>query len=80
LAWRKKELTASIHDRILSPTQKEWFSISFSFYIILISNIQITAMKTKADLHSFSPFVFTWHGAKKGSDRFYAWPDPLFPL
>ncbi|MDR4187596.1 hypothetical protein FO521_10860 [Bacillus pseudomycoides] len=33
--------------------------------------------KTKSDLYSFSLFVFTWHGAKKGSDRFYAWPDPL---
>ncbi|PFW97309.1 hypothetical protein COL29_04640 [Bacillus pseudomycoides] len=21
----------------------------------------------------FSPFVFTWHGAGRGSDRFYAW-------
>ncbi|PED73752.1 hypothetical protein CN680_11820 [Bacillus pseudomycoides] len=22
-------------------------------------------------------FVFTWHGAGKGSDRFYAWPVTL---
>ncbi|CAI8718164.1 hypothetical protein EMIT019CA3_130081 [Bacillus pseudomycoides] len=31
-------------------------------------------------MHSFSPFVFTWHGAQKGSDRFFAWPDPLSHL
>lgn len=37
-------------------------------------------MKTKRNLHSFSPFVFTWHGAKKGSDRFYAWLDDLSHL
>jgi len=29
-------------------------------------------MKIKEDLLSFSSFVFTWHGAKKGPDRFYA--------
>ncbi|EEM12294.1 hypothetical protein bmyco0003_9400 [Bacillus pseudomycoides] len=29
-------------------------------------------MKINGDFHSFSPFVFTWHGAKKGPDRFYA--------
>ncbi|PEY44745.1 hypothetical protein CN354_00080 [Bacillus cereus] len=34
--------------------------------------------KTKRDLHSFSLSVFTWHGAKKGTDRFYPWADPLF--
>ncbi|PGE98871.1 hypothetical protein COF51_06785 [Bacillus pseudomycoides] len=31
-------------------------------------------------MHSFSPFIFTWHGAQKGSDRFFAWPDPLSHL
>ncbi|PFW64151.1 hypothetical protein COL20_05965 [Bacillus sp. AFS075034] len=31
-------------------------------------------------MHSFSLFSFTWHGAEKGSDRFYAWPDSLFHL
>ncbi|MDR4327052.1 hypothetical protein FOS08_14290 [Bacillus pseudomycoides] len=36
-------------------------------------------MKTKKDIHSFSLFVFTRHGAKKGPDRFYPWTDPLFP-
>ncbi|WP_243521352.1 hypothetical protein [Bacillus pseudomycoides] len=35
-------------------------------------------MKTKENPHSFSPFVFTWHGAEKGSDRFYAWSDAPF--
>ncbi|CAI8782675.1 hypothetical protein EMIT019CA3_10728 [Bacillus pseudomycoides] len=24
-----------------------------------------------------SSFIFTRHGAKKGTDRFYAWPDAL---
>ncbi|PEP64018.1 hypothetical protein COC54_17510 [Bacillus pseudomycoides] len=43
-------------------------------------DIQITALKTKANLHSFSLFVFTRHGAKKGTDRFYAWLDALFLL
>ncbi|PDY13072.1 hypothetical protein CN535_20305 [Bacillus pseudomycoides] len=33
--------------------------------------------KTKGTLHSLSPSVFTWHGAEKGSDRFYAWLDAL---
>ncbi|PHG19344.1 hypothetical protein COI47_19130 [Bacillus pseudomycoides] len=28
----------------------------------------------------FSLFVLTWHGAGKGSDRFYAWADALFHL
>ncbi|WP_217993880.1 hypothetical protein [Bacillus sp. AFS014408] len=37
-------------------------------------------MKLKRDLHLFYPFGFTRHGAKKGSDRFYAWPDTLFHL
>ncbi|PEI90586.1 hypothetical protein CN679_17090 [Bacillus pseudomycoides] len=37
-------------------------------------------MHTKRALHSFSPFVFTWHGAQKGFDRFYAWPDALSHL
>ncbi|EEM06572.1 hypothetical protein bmyco0003_8870 [Bacillus pseudomycoides] len=32
-------------------------------------------MKTKIDILSF---VFTWHRAKKGSDRFYPWTDALF--
>ncbi|PFZ09762.1 hypothetical protein COL60_12580 [Bacillus pseudomycoides] len=31
-------------------------------------------------LHSFSLFVFTRHGAEKGADRFYAWPDALSHL
>ncbi|CAI8914958.1 hypothetical protein EMIT079MI2_30241 [Bacillus sp. IT-79MI2] len=31
-------------------------------------------------MHSFSLFVFTGHGAGKGSDRFYAWSDALFHL
>ncbi|CAI8709527.1 hypothetical protein EMIT019CA3_120011 [Bacillus pseudomycoides] len=31
-------------------------------------------MKTKGVLHSFSPFVFTWPGAKKA---IYAWTDSL---
>jgi|UPI0002F4311F hypothetical protein len=34
-------------------------------------------MKTKGDLHSFSLFVFTRHGAKKDPDRFYARTDAL---
>lgn len=34
-------------------------------------------MKIKEDLHSFSPFVFTWHGTKKGPDRLYPWSDAL---
>ncbi|PEK94155.1 hypothetical protein EXW39_01865 [Bacillus mycoides] len=25
-------------------------------------------------------FVLAWHGAGKGADRFYAWPDALFRL
>ncbi len=37
----------------------------------------MAALKTKSDLRSLSPFVFTWHGAKKGTVRFYAWADPL---
>ncbi|OUM47935.1 hypothetical protein BW425_15660 [Bacillus pseudomycoides] len=28
----------------------------------------------------FSLFVFTWHGAGKGPDRFYAWLDALSHL
>ncbi|PEY42494.1 hypothetical protein CN354_03355 [Bacillus cereus] len=40
----------------------------------------IPAMKIKKDLHSFSPFGLTPHGAKKGTDRFYAWLDSLFQL
>ncbi|CAI8735328.1 hypothetical protein EMIT079MI2_140023 [Bacillus sp. IT-79MI2] len=28
----------------------------------------------------FFPFVFTWHGAGKGSDHFYVWPDALSHL
>jgi len=37
-------------------------------------------MKINGDFHSFSPFVFTWHGAKKGPDRLYAWADALSHL
>ncbi|PFA20492.1 hypothetical protein CN373_14155 [Bacillus cereus] len=37
-------------------------------------------MKAKTILHLFPLFVFTRHGAKKGTDRFYAWPDPLSHL
>ena len=37
-------------------------------------------METKADLHSFTPFVLTWHGAGKGPNRFYAWLDALSRL
>ncbi|PGE98782.1 hypothetical protein COE80_14190 [Bacillus pseudomycoides] len=37
-------------------------------------------MKINGDFHSFSPFIFTWHGAKKGPDRFYAWADTLSHL
>ncbi|PDY45375.1 hypothetical protein CN613_13255 [Bacillus pseudomycoides] len=37
-------------------------------------------METKADLHSFTPFVLTWHGAGKGPNRFYAWLDALSHL
>ncbi|OUM48999.1 hypothetical protein BW425_10350 [Bacillus pseudomycoides] len=40
----------------------------------------MTVTKTKSDLHSFSLFVFTWHGAGKRSDRFYAWTDALYHL
>ncbi|OUM47089.1 hypothetical protein BW425_20475 [Bacillus pseudomycoides] len=36
--------------------------------------------RRKGDLHSFSLSVFTWHGAGRGSDRFYARPDALFHL
>jgi len=37
-------------------------------------------METKADLYLLSPYVFIWHGAEKGSDRFYAWLDALSHL
>ncbi|PDY45583.1 hypothetical protein CON99_11065 [Bacillus pseudomycoides] len=37
-------------------------------------------MKTKEVLHSFSPSVFTWHGAEKGTDRFYPWSYSLSRL
>ncbi|PEB40865.1 hypothetical protein COM49_01280 [Bacillus pseudomycoides] len=37
-------------------------------------------MKTKEVLHSFSPSVFTWHGAKKGTDRSYPRTDALSHL
>ncbi|PDZ13193.1 hypothetical protein CON70_01945 [Bacillus pseudomycoides] len=36
--------------------------------------------RTKSDRYLFSLFVFTWHGAEKGADRFYAWPHALFHL
>ncbi|MCZ6941390.1 hypothetical protein EJ131_12585 [Bacillus mycoides] len=35
---------------------------------------------TKRKAYSFDFFVFTSYGAEKGSDRFYAWLDPLSPL
>ena len=35
-------------------------------------------MQNKREVLSFSPFVFTRHGAKKGTDRYYAQPDALF--
>ncbi|PEE38589.1 hypothetical protein COL91_12940 [Bacillus pseudomycoides] len=35
---------------------------------------------TKGDRYLFSLFVFTWHGAGKESDRFYAWRDALSHL
>ncbi|EEL48303.1 hypothetical protein COJ77_15305 [Bacillus cereus] len=39
--------------------------------------LKIPVMKTKRALRLFSPCVFTWNGAGKGPDRFYAWADAL---
>ncbi len=36
-------------------------------------------MKTKGNHYSFSPSIFTWHGAEKGTDRFYPWLDAFSP-
>ncbi|PFW90116.1 hypothetical protein COL29_21790 [Bacillus pseudomycoides] len=52
----------------------------FNRYIYCFLTISVTAMKTKGDLHSLYPFVFTWHGIGKGTDRFYAWADALSTL
>ncbi|PDZ08911.1 hypothetical protein CN568_28830 [Bacillus pseudomycoides] len=52
----------------------------FNRYIYCFLTISVTAMKTKGDLHSLYPFVFTWYGIGKGTDRFYAWADALSTL
>ncbi|EEL48819.1 hypothetical protein bcere0022_39080 [Bacillus cereus Rock3-44] len=37
-------------------------------------------MKAKTIIHLLPLFVFIWYGVKKGTDRFYAWPDALSHL
>lgn len=36
-------------------------------------------MLSKQNLLSLAPFVLTWQGTEKGTDRYYAWPVPLPP-
>ncbi|PEE42587.1 hypothetical protein COL91_04835 [Bacillus pseudomycoides] len=54
------------------PSKKECFDQFFIICPLPFPNIYITAMKPKKDLHSLSLFGFTWYGAKKSTDRFYA--------
>ncbi|EEL49488.1 hypothetical protein bcere0022_31710 [Bacillus cereus Rock3-44] len=43
-------------------------------------DILAAVMKIRAAIHLFPPFALTQRGAKKGTDRFYAWLDDLAHL
>ncbi len=63
----------------LSLPLKIRFFISLYNSILLYQHLYCD-YKNKKDSHSSSPFGFTQHGAKTGTNRFYPRPDALFPL
>ncbi|OOG91697.1 hypothetical protein BTH41_01291 [Bacillus mycoides] len=78
LAWDRKRIRPLLSmDGSSFPSKKKGFSICMYINPFRFFHTSVTAMKTKSDLHLFSPFDFTWRRAKKGPDRFYASSDAL---